>query len=91
MNSISEEIEEMKRSLLIGGGSVPRVTTIFENCQFLNNSLTQNIEFPLIAQNGVVKINSAFSDVTMVNCLFKDNYFDARAGLVRFTILVLLL
>jgi hypothetical protein len=83
-----EHYNEMKqRYLLIGGGSEPRGTTTFDNCQFLNNSLTTDIMFPTLAQNGVVSVESSFVDVTMNNCLFKDNFFDRRRdGTVRFTI-----
>ena len=86
MHQVSLDHEELKkRSLLIGGGSEPRVTTSFENCQFLNNSLTTDIQFPLIAQNGVIQVSSAFADVSMNNCLFRDNNFDFRLGKVRST------
>jgi hypothetical protein len=78
--------EMKKRALLIGGGSEPRVTTTFDSCQFLNNSLTTDISIPLIAQNGVLQISSSFADVTLKNCLFKDNFFDFRRdGPVRYT------
>jgi hypothetical protein len=78
--------EMKKRALLIGGGSEPRVTTTFDNCQFLNNSLTTDNFLPQIAENGVLAILSSFADVTMNNCLFKDNsFFDRRDGTVRYT------
>ena len=79
MHQAAADHEELKkRALLIGGGSEPRVTTAFENCQFLNNSLTTNIVYPLLAQNGVVNVLSAFADVSMTNCLFRDNFYDLR-------------
>jgi hypothetical protein len=79
--------EEMKkRALLIGGGSEPRVTATFDNCQFLNNSLTTEEFISGFSQNGVVNVDSSFADVTMNNCLFKDNIFDRRRdGTVRYT------
>jgi hypothetical protein len=78
--------EEMKkRALLIGGGSEPRVTTTFDNCQFLNNSLTTD-SIPGVSQNGVLAVISSFADVTLNNCLFKDNNFDYSSdGTVRYT------
>jgi hypothetical protein len=84
---IDTSSEEMKkRALLIGGGSEPRVTTTFDNCQFLNNSLTTDILIPQIAENGVLAVISSFADVTLNNCLFKDNFFDRRRdGTVRYT------
>ena len=79
MHQAAADHEELKkRALLIGGGSEPRVTTAFENCQFLNNSLTTEIEIPLLAQNGVMRVNSAFSDVSITDCLFRDNFYDFR-------------
>jgi hypothetical protein len=80
--------EEMKkRALLIGGGSEPRVTTTFDNCQFLNNSLTTD-SIPGVSENGVLAVISSFADVTLNNCLFKDNFFDRRRdGTVRYTMI----
>jgi hypothetical protein len=76
-----------KRALLIGGGSEPRVTTTFDNCQFLNNSLTTD-SIPGVSENGVLAVISSFADVTLNNCLFKDNFFDRRRdGTVRYTMI----
>jgi hypothetical protein len=63
------------RSLLIGGGSEPRQTLVLDRVQFLNNSLTSNLEIPSLASNGPLDIFTAFSDVIMKDCLFKDNYY----------------
>jgi hypothetical protein len=67
--------ESNGRSLLIGGGSEPRVTLLLDQVQFLNNSLTTTVLFPTLVANGLVDINTKFADVTMTECLFKDNYF----------------
>jgi hypothetical protein len=63
------------RKLLIGGGSEPRLTLLLSRVQFLNNSLTRKITFPSLASNGPFDIFTAFADVTVSNCLFKDNYY----------------
>jgi hypothetical protein len=77
-----------KRSLLIGGGSEPRGTTLFDNCQFLNNSLTTDITILPFAQNGLIDISSSFVDLTMNNCLVKDNFFTFRRDVqVRYAII----
>jgi hypothetical protein len=65
----------MDRSLLIGGGSEPRETLLLDKVQFLNNSLAPEILIPSLAVNGPVDIFTAFSDVTVKDCLFKDNYY----------------
>ena len=71
-----ERMRSMKdRSLLIGGGSEPRETLLLDKCQFLNNSLTPNILIPSFAANGVVDIFTAFTDLIVKDCLFKDNYY----------------
>jgi hypothetical protein len=60
------------------GAVVSRTVALFHRCQFWNNTLTQNIDFPFLAANGAVKINTAFADVTMTECLFKDNVYEFR-------------
>ena len=80
------------RSLLIGGGSEPRETLLFDRVQFLNNSLIPEILYPSLATNGPVEILTQFSDVTMTNCLFKDNYYPrSREIFVSERVFVLLL
>jgi hypothetical protein len=71
----ARKLDMKDRSLLIGGGSEPRETLLLNNVQFLNNSLTPNIEIPSLAVNGPLDIFTAFTDVTVNNCLFKDNYY----------------
>jgi hypothetical protein len=71
-----ERTDNMKdRVLLIGGGSEPRETLLFDNVQFLNNSLISEIIYPGLAANGIIDIFTQFSDVTVKDCLFKDNYY----------------
>jgi hypothetical protein len=79
------------RLLLIGGGSEPRETLVLDTVQFLNNSLTSKIEIPSLAVNGPLDIFTAFSDVTVKDCLFKDNYYPySRPIFVRILVVVLL-
>ena len=70
-----QKSRENDRSLLIGGGSEPRETMLLDGVQFLNNSLIPEILSTGIANNGPFEISTQFSDVTMTNCLFKDNYY----------------
>jgi hypothetical protein len=63
------------RSLLVGGGSEPRLTLLLDGVQFLNNTLTSNLTIPSIASNGPLDIFTAFADVTVSKCLFKDNNY----------------
>jgi hypothetical protein len=67
---------QYNRQLLIGGGSEPRSTIHFDRCQFVNNSLTDDIIFPTLASNGPINIVSSFADVTITNSLFKDSYYE---------------
>ena len=72
------------RSLLIGGGSEPRETLILDNVQFLNNSLTSDLEFPSLGANGPVDLATAFTDLIVKDSLFKDNYYPfSRRIIVR--------
>lgn len=63
-----------KRSLLIGGGSEPRNTVSFENCQFINNARTETSPF-VSSINGVFSVISEFVDVTISDSLFEDNNY----------------
>lgn len=63
------------RALLIGGGSEPRLTLILDRVQFLNNTLTSKLTIPSLAANGPFDIFTAFADVTVSQCLFKDNNY----------------
>ena len=63
------------RALLIGGGSEPRLTLLLDRVQFLNNSLARKLSIPSLASNGPFDIVTSFADVTVSNCLFKDNYY----------------
>jgi hypothetical protein len=81
-------LEMHDRSLLIGGGSEPRSTVFLDRVQFLNNSLTNNITFPTLVGNGLINIITKFADVTMTECLFKDNRFPyARVHVSRVSII----
>jgi hypothetical protein len=74
-----ERLQRMRdsndRSLLIGRGSEPRVSVLLDRVQFLNNSLTKKIAIPAIVSNGVIELASAYTDLTVKECLFKDNYY----------------
>ena len=69
------EQRQKDRSLLIGGGSEPRLTLLLDRVQFLNNTLAPTLAIPSIAANGLLDINTAFADVTVSKCFFKDNKY----------------
>ena len=58
--------------------ALPRTKALFDRCQFLNNTMTYNVEYPTLLHNGPMAIVSSFADVTMNECLFKDNYHEFR-------------
>jgi hypothetical protein len=71
-----QRLREMDdRSLLIGGGSEPRSSVFLDRVQFLNNALTTDFKFITLVSNGLIESVSKFADLTMTECLFKDNRF----------------
>ena len=88
MNYLKDEKLQKRRmsdrSLLIGGGSEPRLTLLLDRVQFLNNTLTSNLTIPSLASNGPFDIFTAFADVTVSQSLFKENNYPySRAIFVR--------
>jgi hypothetical protein len=74
-----------ERTLQTNSTSTARTKAFFDRCQFLNNTLTQNILYAGLAQNGPLTIASSLADVTMSECLFKDSFHEYRSdGIVRF-------
>jgi hypothetical protein len=74
-----------ERTLQTNSTSSARTKAFFDRCQFLNNTLTQNILYSGLAQNGPLTIASSLADVTMSECLFKDSFHEYRNdGIVRF-------
>lgn len=74
--SSDEHSHEMERSLMVGGQ--PRQTVVFDKCEFRNSTLTTDEEFKFLAQNGVLTVLSHQTDVTLTDCLFKNNRFRTR-------------
>jgi hypothetical protein len=68
------------RSLLIGGGSEPRLTLLLSRVQFVKNRMAGPLHSPSLATNSPLAIATAFADVTVSNCLFKDNYYPYRSS-----------
>ena len=80
MNFLADtELQEQRmndRSLLIGGGSEPRLTLKLSGVQFLKNRFAvRNYWYYSLATNGLFDIATAFADVTLSDCLFKDNQY----------------
>jgi hypothetical protein len=74
-----------ERTLQTSSTSSARTKVFIDRCQFLNNTLTQNILYPGFAENGPLTIYSSLADVTMSECLFKDSFYEYRSdGIVRF-------
>jgi len=59
-------------------GGQPRQAVVFDKCEFRNNTLTTDVEFKFLAQNGVLTVFSHQTDVTLTDCLFKNNRFRTR-------------
>jgi hypothetical protein len=55
-----------------------RSVVLFDRCQFLNNRMTENVEYPTLLSNGPLDIVSSYADVTVNECLFKNNFHDFR-------------
>ena len=67
------------RSLLIGGGSDPRLTLLLDRVQFLDNALYKKFDF-YPASNGPIDYNTAFADVTVSQSFFKGNNYPFSRG-----------
>lgn len=60
------------------GEAVSRSVTLFDRCQFLNNTMTYDVIYPSLLNNGPLAIISSFADVTVNECVFKDNFHEFR-------------
>jgi hypothetical protein len=58
--------------------TVGRTTVLFDRCQFINNTMTYDVVYPSLLHNGAMAILSSFADVTVNECLFKDNFYEFR-------------
>jgi hypothetical protein len=67
--------ESHDRTLLIGGGSEPRLSLFLDLVQFVNNSIVSPISTPNLVSNGIINGITNFADITVTKCMFKDNYF----------------
>ena len=67
------------RSLLIGGGSDPRLTLLLDRVQFLDNALYKKFDF-YPASNGPFDYITAFADVTVTKSFFKGNNYPFSRG-----------
>jgi hypothetical protein len=55
-----------------------RSNATFDKCQFINNTLKAVSEFPTLTFNGVFRTSSSLADITMNECLFRDNFYGYR-------------
>jgi hypothetical protein len=72
------ELQQQGTRSLFNFGENPRTTILFDKCEFRNNSLIVDEDSKLFGYNGVFSVISRQADVTMTNCIFKDNRYELR-------------